>query len=249
MKAPTFITTPLLVIVLAVTSAIALLNGQATGRAGGSREAKRWTDTFDTPACRWSSTGRNDFFMLEPGDQSVFEGREDGAAVKLVITVTNEIRKVGTVDTRIVEERETHNGQLIEVSRNYFALCGPSNDVFYFGEDVDMYKNGRVDNHEGSWIAETAGAKPGLFIPSRPLMGSRYYQEVAAKVAMDRVEIISDTEVVKTPFREFREAVKTEETTPLEPGATENKIYARGVGLIQDGPLMLTQHGTVQAAK
>ena len=241
--------TPLVVPALIVASVIAVFGGQAPSRAAAPSESKRWTDAFDTSACRWSSTGRNNFFILEPGDQAVFESREGTDAVRLVITVLSDTKSVGTVDTRIVEERETHNGQLVEVSRNFFALCGPTNDVFYFGEDVDIYKNGKVDNHEGSWMAEKAGARPGLFMPARPLLGARFYQEIAPGVAMDRVEILSDSETVKTPAGEFRESVKTEETTPLEPGVKDYKVYARGIGMIQDGSLLLTKHGSVASQK
>ena len=226
---------------------VTVFAGQGSSRGAPPAESKRWSDAFDTSACQWSSTGRNDYFILEPGDQAVFEGRDGRDAVKLVITVTKDTRRIGSVETRVVEERETHNGQLVEVSRNFFALCGPTTDVFYFGEDVDIYKNGKLDNHEGSWLAERAGAKAGLFMPTRPLLGARFYQEIAPGVAMDRVEVLSDREVLKTPAREFRDAVKTEETTPLEPGVKDYKVYARGVGMIQDGVLLLTQHGSVAA--
>jgi hypothetical protein len=209
------------------------------------KETKRWTDKFGTPACTWSSTGKNDFFILEPGDQSIFDGREGKLSVHLVITVLNDTKQIGGVETRVVEERESHDGELSEVSRNFFAVCGPTNDVFYFGEDVDMYKGGKLDNHEGSWVAEKDGAKPGVFMPARTLLGSRFYQEIAPGVAMDRVEIVSDNETLKTPAGEFHDCLKTEETTPIEPGTKEYKIFARGVGLIQDGELLLTKHGSV----
>ena len=239
--------TPLVLTAVIASGVVTVFAGQGPGRGAPPAESKRWTDQFDTSACQWSSTGRNDYFILEPGDQAVFEGRDGRDAVKLVITVTNDIRRVGNVETRVVEERETHNGLLVEVSRNFFALCGPTTDVFYFGEDVDIYKNGKLDNHEGSWLAERAGAKAGLFMPTRPLLGARFYQEIAPGVAMDRVEVLSDRETLKTPAREFRGAVKTEETTPLEPGVKDYKVYARGVGMIQDGVLLLTQHGSVPA--
>ena len=215
--------------------------------AFGDQSAKPWNDTFGTSACRWSATGKNDYFILEPGDQAVFEGRDGGRAVRLVITVLNDTRTIGKVETRVVEERETHDGELVEVSRNFFALCGPTNDVYYFGEDVDIYKNGKVDNHEGSWMAEKAGAKPGLFMPAKPVVGARFYQELAPGVAMDRVEVISTSATLKAPMREFRDAVKTEETTPLEPGVKDYKVYARGIGMIQDGVLLITKHGSIAA--
>lgn len=117
------------------------------------------------------------------------------------------------------------------------------NDVFYFGEEVDIYKNGKLDSHEGAWIHGTDGAKAGLFMPARALLGARYYQEIAPKVALDRVEITSDSETLKTPSGTFPDCVKTEETTPLEPGVKEYKLYAKGIGIVQDGDLLLTKYG------
>jgi len=214
-----------------------------------SKETKSWTERFNLDACVWASSGKNDFFILEPGDQATFEGHDGKDPTRLVITVLEETRKVAGVETRIVEERETRNGELVEVSRNFFAVCGPTDDVFYFGEAVDLYKGGKVVDDEGSWTAGVAGAKPGLFMPSRPLLGARCYQELAPGVAMDRIEVVSDSVSLKTPAGEFHDCLKTEETTPLEPGVKDYKIYARGVGMIQDGVLLLTQHGSVAPTK
>lgn len=208
-------------------------------------EVKSWRQNFDTSSCVWSSKGQNDFFILQPGYQEVLEGREEGSFVHLEITVMTETRMIGNVETRLVEERETHNGKLEEISRNYFAVCGPSNDVYYFGEEVDIYENGKLSGHEGAWLADSRGAKAGLFMGAKPQLGDRFYQEVAPEVAMDRVEVISNTESLKTPAGEFHDCVKTEETTPIEPNAKEYKVYAAGIGVIQDGELLLVKHGTV----
>ena len=210
-------------------------------------DSRKWTENFNLPACNWSSTGRNDFFILEPGYQQILEHGRGKDAMRLEITVLDETRTVAGVETRVIEERESRNGEMIEISRNYFAVCRPSNDVFYFGEDVDMYKDGKVSSHEGSWIAEKGGAKAGLFMPARPLLGARFYQEVAPGIAMDRVEIASDTESLKTPAAEFHDAVKAEETTPLEPGVKGYKTFARGVGIIRDGDFLLTKYGPATA--
>lgn len=205
--------------------------------------SKKWKDSFDTSSCKWSSIGRNDYFILEPGYQQILEGKEGGRRIELVISVTDEIRKIGDVETRVVEERESHDGQLQEVSKNYFAVCEPSHDVYYFGEAVDIYEDGKVVHHEGEWLAGSNGARAGLFISSNPKVGERFYQELAPDVAMDRVEVISTTETLITPAGRFTEALKTEETTPLEPGAREVKLYAKRVGIIQDGGLLLVKFG------
>ena len=127
--------------------------GASSAKMAAPKESKRWTDEFRTSACTWSSTGGNDFFILEPGHQDVYDGNEGKKPVHLEVTVLNETRNIAGVETRIVEERETHEGALVEVSRNFFAICGPTNDVFYFGEDVDIYEGGKMKDHEGSWTA------------------------------------------------------------------------------------------------
>lgn len=59
---------------------------------------------------------------------------------------------------------------------------------------------------------------------------------------MDRAHVVSVTETVKTPAGEFKNCIKTEETTPLQKGK-EYKLYARGVGLVQDANLQLVKYG------
>jgi len=60
---------------------------------------------------------------------------------------------------------------------------------------------------------------------------------------MDRAEIVGVDETVATPAGTFKELLKVEETTPLEPGVKEYKYFARGVGLVQDGSLKLVKYG------
>lgn len=205
---------------------------------------KPFTESLMQDSCTFSTTGRNTYFILEPGYQLILEGKEEKENVRLVITVLNETKKIGNVETRIVEENESANGKTVEISRNYFAFCKETGSIYYFGEDVDMYKNGKIINHEGAWIAEGKN-KAGVMMPGLILLGARYYQEIAPGIAMDRAEIISITEQMKTPAGTFTNCLKMEETTPLEPKNKEYKIYAPGVGLIRDGDLLLVKHGFI----
>lgn len=141
------------------------------------------------------------------------------------------------------EEREFHKGKLVEISRNFFAISKRTNNVYYFGEDSDTYRNGKVVNREGTWRSGVNGATYGLAVPANPRVGDRYYQEISPKVAMDRAEIVSTTEIVTVPAGRFTDCLKTEETTPLEPGVKEYKLYAAGVGLVVDGGLELVRYG------
>ena len=214
--------------------------------ANAGEPGAQWRDSFGVNEKNLSPTGRNTYFILEPGYQLVFEGKEDGAPVQLIITVLNETKRVDGVETRVVEERETLNGKVAEVSRNYFAFDPTTHSVYYFGEDVDIYKDGKVANHDGGWHSGVRGAKYGLAMSDAPRAGERYFQEIAPGIAMDRAETVSTNESVRTPAGVFVHCVKTEETTPLEPQSKEYKYYAPEVGLIQDGSLKLVRHGQMK---
>ena len=206
--------------------------------------AQPWTQTFPVDTKELVTEGESTYFILKPGYQSTFEGKEGGKAAKLVITVLPETVTVASVATRVVEEREWQGGQLVEVSRNFFAMHPKTGDAYYFGEDVDMYKDGKVTSHEGAWQSGAAGARFGLMMPGLPLLKARFYQEMAPKIAMDRAEITGLGETATTPAGTFTNVLRTLETTPLEPLAKETKLYAPGVGLIQDGSLKLVRYGT-----
>lgn len=205
---------------------------------------KPFTESFLQDSCTFLSSGRNTYFILEPGYQLVLEGTEGNEKTRLVITVLNETKKIGNVETRVVEENESINGETVEISRNFFAICRQTGSVFYFGEEVDMYKNGKITSHEGAWLAE-GNNKEGIIMPGQVLSGARYYQEIAPGLAMDRAEIISNTEKLETPAGFFSNCLKVEETTPMEPKAKEFKIHAPGIGLIKDDHLVLIRSGFI----
>ncbi|MBA4064096.1 MAG: hypothetical protein C0501_10365 [Isosphaera sp.] len=206
-----------------------------------------WTESFPVEPGELGPTGRNPYFILEPGYVLVLrKGNEE-----LTVTVLDETKKVDGVETRVVEERETKNGKLVEVSRNFFAISKRTNSVYYFGEEVDIYDptGTKVVAHDGAWLSGVKGAKFGLMMPGTPLVGGRYYNEIAPDVALDRSVIVSVTETVETIAGTFKNCVKVEETTPLEPDAKEYKYYAPGVGLVNDDKAELVKYGKVEQPK
>ncbi len=209
-----------------------------------SERKKKWTKFFDLKNRKFATKGKNRFFILRPGYQLVLESRRE----KVVITVLRETKKIGDVETRIVEEREEENGKLKEVSRNFFAICKKSGDVFYFGEEVDDYKDGKIVRHSGAWRADGKNSQAGIIMPGTILLGARHYQEIAPN-AQDRAEIISDDVTLKTPAGTFTNCIRVEETSGLDPDEKCYKTYAPGVGLIQDEDLLLTQYSKAKAAK
>ena len=205
-----------------------------------AQDDSSWQKEFGISDCNLLTTGRNEYFILEPGYQLVLEGDDE----KVQITVLDETKTVDGTITRVVVEKEWEDGELHEISRNYFAMCERTKDVFYFGEDVDYYENGNVVRHEGEWLAGTDGNRAGMIMPGTPKLEMKYYQEIAPGVAMDRAEIVSLDERCTTPAGTFSKCMKVKESTPLE-SEEEYKYYAPGIGLVQDEDLVLTKHGVV----
>jgi len=196
-----------------------------------------WTTAFRIESGELQSSGSNPWFSLEAGHSLTLEDEN----TRLDITVLDETRVIEGVETRVVEERESEDGQLAEVSRNFFAISRRTGSVFYFGEEVDIYRDGRVVSHEGAWESGVNGAHFGLMMPGVPLIRGRYYQEIAPGVAMDRAEVIRLDDTLRVADgRLLADLLRIEESSPLEPGVHESKLYAPGLGLVRDGSLRFT---------
>jgi hypothetical protein len=232
-----------LVMVIAVATA-AILIVSTSPKVNAQNES--WTSSFNMGDCNFSTTGTNPYFILQPGYQLVFAGVEDGESLNVTVTVSNETKVVGDgIITRVVEERTVNSetNDLKEITRDYFAICDKTNSVFYFGEDVNNYENGELVDHEGSWLHGSNNARAGLIMPGTVLLGSRYYQEIAPDVALDKAEIVSMNQTVSVPAGSFRDVIKMTETNDLEPGIQEDNLHALGIGQVIDNELELVSHG------
>lgn len=224
--------------------ALSLCTGLALGGGAAATPVSDFTVDFDLDDCTFASNGRNSYFSLVPGDELRLEGDDDGESVVVRIRVLNATRtiKLLTEDgellrivARVVEEREWVDDELVEVSRNFFARCKETNDIFYFGETVDIYEDGQIVSHDGAWLAGKKGALPGVIMPGRFLVGARYYQEIAPGVALDRAEHKTMGMTVDLPAGKFDDCVEIIETSPLEPGHESRKVYCEEIGLVVDG--------------
>lgn len=187
----------------------------------------------------FSKTSTNPYFPIAVGKQWVYDGSEAGVAVHLVITVLNQQESVAGVSTRVVQERETHDGELVEESRNFFAQA-QNGTVCYFGEAVDIYAGGVIVSHEGSWRADGPGNAPGIIMPQDPQPGQMFKVERAPGVAEDEATIVS-TGLVKVPAGSFPDAIKVRDFNPLD-GDRGRKTFAPGIGLIVDGAVELVSY-------
>jgi hypothetical protein len=209
-----------------------------------------FTRQFPIASCDFNSTGGNAYFKLKVNRQLYLSNlrcvqeKDCDELEELWITMLPETKvitfdygnKTHTVRARVMEEFETADGEVEEISRNYVADCAPMHDVYYFGEDVE---DGEGHHLPDGWLAGRKGAKPGILMPDRAfLLGSRYFQELAEN-AKDRAEHTSMGLEVEVPAGVFRGCVEVTETTPLEPGDESFKTYCPGVGLVRDDDLEL----------
>ena len=191
----------------------------------GNRDRRK---TFDVDRKHLGPHGHNPYFPLTTGLKlHLTDGTET-----VVFSVLDETKVVDGVETRVVEEHETRGGEVVEISRNYYAIDKIRGDVYYFGEDVDIYEQGRVVSNEGAWLSGVDGAKFGMIMPGTPQVGDKFYLEMAPG-AVEQVEITQVDATLETPARRFSQVVYVKEYDELD-GGTSEKWYAPGIGMIGD---------------
>jgi hypothetical protein len=183
----------------------------------------------------------NAFFPLMPGTRYTYsaEVEEDGEteSIKIEEFVTNDTRIVAGVEARVVRVREWVDDLLVEDTFDWYAQDTLGN-VWYLGEDSTEFEYDDDDNpigmsKAGSWEAGVNGAQPGYIMEANPQVGDEYYQEFApADNAIDQAEIAAINEMVSIDLGDFDDVTRILESTALEPGVFEYKLYARGIGLV-----------------
>jgi hypothetical protein len=177
----------------------------------------------------------NPWFPLVVGRTMVYTGVKDGKRALDIVVVTRHVKRIEGVSTRVLEDRLYLNGVLEERTRDYYSQdrCG---NVWYFGEDTaTLDAKGKVTSTDGSFHAGVGGAQPGVFMQARPQVGRWFRQEWYAGQAEDRFKILKRSTAVTVPYGRFRNALRAEERTHLEPDVVDNKYYVRGVGEVFEG--------------
>jgi hypothetical protein len=206
----------------------------STTEANGTTTAAQ--GTIDPADC--SADVDNPLFPLPSGRLSVFKGSErdedTGETVQTrgVMRVLNKTATVGGFPVAVVEVKEYEDGELVERTLDYYSQCRDGS-VWYIGEKVDDYEDGKVAGHEGQWQAGQEGAEPGLFMPAEPKVGASFEQERAPGVAEDRSTVVAVGVDAKTPAGAFKDCIKTKDFAPLD-NATEFKFYCPDVGLVRE---------------
>lgn len=216
-----------------VVVATVLLLAAGCGRSGAG-DGSRGDTTYRLPQlpapASFAATVDNPYFPLPRGATWVYRMHTDEGVEEDTVHVTGRTRDVAGVQAAVVHDRVRLDGRLIEDTWDWYAQDSRGN-VWYLGEDTTAFEKGKRST-EGSWETGKHGARAGLIMPARPRVGDRYQQEYLKGVAEDRGEVVSTSADGKVPWGSFRDAVRTLDTTPLEPKLKEYKYYARGVGVV-----------------
>lgn len=179
----------------------------------------------------FSTTVDNPYMPFVPGRTLVYEAQRTEGLERIEVSVLPDTVVIEGVECIAVQEYETLDGVLKEISVNWIAQH-VSGDVWYFGEVSREYVDGFLDDLGGSWRAGKDGGKAGILMLAAPTPGQVYRQEYLMNVAEDAAEVVAKNSTVTIPYGTYHNCVKTEEISPLEPEDDVQKAYAPGVGLV-----------------
>jgi len=173
----------------------------------------------------------NKYFALEPGSKFTYEKKTNKGMERTEVRVLSETKEILGVTTIVVSDRVWLNDKLKEDTRDWYAQDRDGN-VWYFGEEVANYKDGKLVNYSGTWEAGVDGAKPGIMMLAQPKVGLTYQQEHAKGKAEDMGTIIAIGKQVKVPYGTFQGCVQIRDWSRIEKSANEYKYYCPGVGFV-----------------
>ena len=184
----------------------------------------------------FSSDITNPYFSLPAGRKLTYEAKVDGGLEKVVIEISGETKVIAGVTTLVYLDTVTVDGQIVELTRDYLAQH-KNGDVWYFGEDVNNYENGKLVDHAGTFIHGVNGAKAGIWIKADNKAGDSYRQEYYKGEAEDMRDVVAVNQTVKTAKATYTGCIKFYDWTRLDKKSKEHKYHCPDIAA-----LVLSEH-------
>lgn len=190
----------------------------------------------------------NPYLPLAGLNLDILEGVLDGEAVHIERRTLNGVTKPfmvngQRVEALVMEDREYFDGKLKEITFDYFAQSDDG-AVYYLGEDVDVFKDGRIVSHEGAWLYGVNTKVLGVIMPANPKVGDMWRLEDVPGITIEDDKVLSTSETITVPAGTYTNVLKIEEK--LSATETDYKYHASGVGVIKevsgDGEVNLISH-------
>jgi len=205
---------------------------QATGVATSTTAPA--TSAAQAPRFTHPTEITNPFYPVSLIGQAISLGTEGGGPFRTEVTLLPGARAI-TWDGQRTEALMSQyvayaDGKLVEVAYDSYAQADDGS-VYYLGEDVTNYEDGKVINHNGSWLAGKDGAPPALIMPAHPQVGQTFNPENFPGVAYETDEILSLTEKTTTPDGPSDKGVLIKEI--LMDGSIEHKVNVANFGIVE----------------
>lgn len=152
-------------------------------------------------------------------------GGDDRAATATVTVPGVEHEVAGVAVTVVREVVRDVRGEVLEETVGWYAQDDAGN-VWLLGEQVAPAQT--------SWQVGVAGAQAGLAMPAVPRVGDGFEQAHAPGLVEERARVLEVGASVQAPAGSWDDALRTEDTSPREPGRVTHSSYAPGVGLVRE---------------
>ncbi|WP_157979442.1 hypothetical protein [Rhodoferax ferrireducens] len=183
----------------------------------------------------------NPWLPLKPGMQWVFEGytEEEGKRIphRLVFSVTDLVKKIGGVRSRVIFDADYSNGVLVEKELTFFAQDKGGN-VWHLGQYVEVHEEGGFVGGQIWHFGNPDGAKAGIVMPANPQPGTPSFSQGYAPAPYnwtDRGRVHKMGQKIKVPAGSYEDVLIMDEFDASNPGVFQLKYYARGVGNVAVG--------------
>jgi hypothetical protein len=195
-------------------------------------------------------TVHNPYFPLPVGRTLIYRGIKDGETQVDRVHVTRRRRVIEGISSVAVTDVASHRSALLEKTTDWYAQDKRGN-VWYMGERTAAYlPHGKVD-HSGSWLAGVNDAEPGIVMQAHPEVPRSYRQECLPGQAEDMAWTVVSGGRFTAGSATFTNVLTSLEFTRLEPGVIDKKVYAPGVGIVEEramsGPketaVLVSSHG------
>ncbi len=179
----------------------------------------------------------NEWFLLKPGTQLVYEGFtvEDGEQVprRLVVTLTDLTKEIGGVRSVVSWDLDYSAGELVEAELAFYAQ-DKDGAVWLMGEHPEEYEEGKFITAP-TWIHGFEDARAGIAMKAEPQLGTPSYSQGWGPAVdfTDRGQVDQMGQKTCVPMDCYEDVLVIAETSKGEPGAKQLKYYARGVGNVR----------------
>jgi hypothetical protein len=188
-----------------------------------------------TPAFGNPTSITNPLHPTSQVQQTIYGGHVDGKPFRTEVSLLPGTKPIvwqgKTVDTAVIQYVAYLDGRIHEVAIDWYAQADDGS-VWYFGEDVFNYEDGKVADTKGTWVAgDTTPAA--MIMPAQPRVGSVYRPENAPGIAFEEVRVDKVDQQIDGPSGKVSGAIEVNELHM--DGTREGKVFAPGYGEFSTG--------------